>query len=106
MNDNEARLRELFKTNLPEAPRSPWFTRKVLNRLPERSVSRYRWIENAAYIVAAILLTIFWIVAIVSVDNAGKFTGNDLITFASLTAMSCATGAMFVVPRLRAWIRD
>lgn len=34
--ENEIRLRETFKKNLPDAPISPWFTRKVLNRLPER----------------------------------------------------------------------
>lgn len=34
--ENDIRLRETFKKKLPDAPISPWFTRKVLNRLPER----------------------------------------------------------------------
>ncbi len=34
--ENDIRLRERFKNDLPDAPISPWFTRKVLNRLPER----------------------------------------------------------------------
>lgn len=34
--ETDIRLRATFKKELPPAPVSPWFTRKVLNRLPER----------------------------------------------------------------------
>ncbi len=34
--ETDIRLRTTFKKELPPAPVSPWFTRKVLNRLPER----------------------------------------------------------------------
>ena len=33
---------------------SPWFTRKVLNRLPERH-SGFGWIENATYLIGIII---------------------------------------------------
>lgn len=34
--NEDKEFRRLIKNNLPEAPRNPWFTRKVLNRLPPR----------------------------------------------------------------------
>lgn len=35
---SDRHLSQLIKHNLLEAPPSPWFTRKVLNRLPERKI--------------------------------------------------------------------
>lgn len=34
--DKEKEIRQLFNKELPQAPKNPWFTQKVLNRLPPR----------------------------------------------------------------------
>ena len=82
-NDNiqdDERLRWLLKNNLPEAPVSPWFTRKVLNRLPDRKRKIAGRIEIALSLVALILTLSFGIrFAIVTVDSAAITISNLLI---------------------------
>lgn len=34
--NEDVKLSELFKTELPEAPHDPWFVRKTMNRLPDK----------------------------------------------------------------------
>lgn len=45
-------LRTLIKRDLPYAPPSPWFTKKVLNRLPERKRRIASYCEYAVYLLA------------------------------------------------------
>ena len=42
--DNE--LRRMLQQELPEAGSDEWFTRKVMNRLPEKQPSSVSWIER------------------------------------------------------------
>ena len=35
-NIDDTELKQLLKKELPKAPENPWFTRKVMNRLPEK----------------------------------------------------------------------
>lgn len=48
---SEEGLKQLFG-RLPEAEINPWFTRRVLNRLPERRRRMAGRIEYAVYIIA------------------------------------------------------
>lgn len=50
-NIDEARLRNLIGS-LPQAEVSPWFTRRVLNRLPDRRKKIAGRIEYVVYLVA------------------------------------------------------
>lgn len=47
-------LRALLMQNADTPHDNPWFTRKVLNRLPERH-SGFGWIENATYLIGIII---------------------------------------------------
>lgn len=44
---------------LPEVRKDEWFTRKVLNRLPEKKRS-YSWIEYAIYAICGIVCGVCW----------------------------------------------
>lgn len=60
---NDIKDRELYEqfSRLPYAPPSPWFTKRVLRRLPERKRRHWAWVEYSIYIaglVAVVLLAI------------------------------------------------
>ena len=84
----DKRLRETFDAKLPQAPNNPWFTRKVINRLPYKRKNRAAIIEYAGFALAAIALIAFWITSISTLLNSTFITVNDLATFAILTAMT------------------
>ena len=84
----DKKLREAFDAKLPQASHNAWFTRKVLNRLPDKRKNRASIIEYAGFALAAIALIAFWIASISTVLNNTFITVNDLATFATLTAMT------------------
>lgn len=46
--NTEQKLRQLLGDTLPQAPANPWFTRMVMNRLPDKIV---RYVAIAEYIL-------------------------------------------------------
>lgn len=83
-------LRKAFAKQLPQAPNNPWFTRKVLNRLPNKRKNWAAIIEYAGFALAAISLIAFWAATISAVLNCTFITVNDLATFAILTVLTIA----------------
>ena len=59
--NTDSQLRELFKADLADGPRDPDFTRKVMNRLPDRKPAGWtRKLMTAVYIIAVIIaVTLF-----------------------------------------------
>ncbi len=103
---HDSRIREIFQKQLPQAPSSPWFTRKVMNRLPEKKAPACSWIEYAAYIVASLLLIAFWGMFCAGVKASGVITGGDIINLMALAAVTIVLAASFISPRFRHWLRD
>lgn len=110
INDNtrlsDDRLKELFKKELPQAPRNPWFVRKVINRLPEKEAPACSRIEYICYAVAAVCLAAAWCHLTLSIRAAGQFTGGDLIYLLVLASVSVAIAIGFVAPRIRSWLTE
>lgn len=52
-NDND--LRQLLKSGTADAPENPYFTRKVMNRLPEKEKRNYMSIPLAASLAAFVI---------------------------------------------------
>ena len=92
MNNNkiDKKLREAFDAKLPQATHNPWFTRKVINRLPYKQKNRATIIEYIGFALAAISLIAFWVATISAVLNCTFITVNDLATFAILTVLTIA----------------
>ena len=58
---NDKGLKSLIRANMRRDPGNPFFTRKVMNRLPERqAASPARWIFRATWIVCAAILASSW----------------------------------------------
>lgn len=112
MNENnhtpvsDSRLKELFREQLPQAPRNPWFVRKVMNRLPAKNTLAYSWIEYASYIIAVICLVTGWWRLCAGIKEAGVFTGGDLINMLALGVVSAITAISFLAPRVRRWLTE
>lgn len=60
MNDKE--LKTLIRENMRRDPGNPFFTRKVMNRLPEPSAhTAARWIFRATWLACAAILAALWL---------------------------------------------
>lgn len=81
-------LREMLHTGLPQRMPSPWFTRKVLNRLPRRRYAAAAVIEYVLYI-AGIVTAGFMSVAFVAEKTApgAVITVGDLSQFAMMVGV-------------------
>lgn len=100
-NNVDERLREIFHRELPDAPQSPWFTRKVMNRLPERkrpAISVIEWIGGG---VAAAILLSYWLGFVRELTQTQVVTVNDVVTLCSLLAMTMTLIGVSAVNILR-----
>ncbi len=53
-------LRELLHKELPMERRDQWFTRKVMNRLPEKERPLFSTVEKVTFVVVALALAVGW----------------------------------------------
>lgn len=100
--DTDARLRELLQKSAPVAPHSPWFTRKVMNRLPEHKIKMAARIEYAVYTLAAIAT------AILAAVYASNVIASGVVTVANLAVLAVYLGVFIGVVFLiiSPWIHD
>ena len=97
--DNQ--LRKAFAEQLPQAPNNPWFTRKVMNRLPEKHRNWGNIIEFSGFAIAAIVLGVFWYAIIGATLNSTTITIGNLINFAIMTLMTIGLSIGFMLSLLR-----
>lgn len=76
-------LRSLMQ-QLPEAPASPWFTRRVLHRLPPRKRRIAGRIEVAACVAGIIAVIVFAVIIARQWGAGGGFTVGDAVEYAAL----------------------
>lgn len=102
----DGQLKELFASDLPKANENPWFTSRVMNRLPERAVDGrtvvWQWV---CYIMSAVAL-------VVGVTFSGNFfiiSGFNLTSLTMLLAISLMVticGAILTIPSLIRILRE
>lgn len=69
-NITDESIKAFLKSGSKEAPENPWFTKKVMNRLPEKESKSYNWINTVIYITCLIVCFIVW----------GLFVTEDLLS--------------------------
>lgn len=100
-------LKQLFNDTLPQAPRNPWFVKKVMNRLPEkRRASSYSWIEYASYILSVLLLGGFALHQGYGLSKAAEVTVGDVLYLLAFGAVMIGISIGFFFPMLRQWISE
>lgn len=78
-------LRLIIKDRLPQPPNDPLFTRKVLNRLPDRSSRPISIIETAGYIAAFIVIVVMMATTACDIKTSRTVTVENIVTVAALS---------------------
>lgn len=94
--DNQ--LAELLKQEAYQTTDNPWFTRRVLNRLPARR--RNGWFMTAIYVMVAMVCVITWHSVITGMD--GAVTVRDFVYLAIMVAVTLYAVVSAVVTVVRA----
>ena len=84
-NIDDKELARLLKEQLPEAGRNEWFTRKVMNRLPEKQQRSFGWLLPLAVTVSIILCLVGWVYFLHNL-NLEIILVRDVVTLATLFA--------------------
>ena len=84
-NIDDKELARLLKEQLPEAGRNEWFTRKVMNRLPEKQQRSFGWLLPLAFAVSIILCLAGWAYFLSNL-NLQIILVRDVVTLATLFA--------------------
>lgn len=90
---DEKKFRETIKSYRKEAPENPFFTKKVMNRLPEKKWNKEDSFMLAIYSVCIIITFASWFIFAV---KSGIFEGNlnlagsDILFFVSFMAILAA----------------
>ena len=92
---------DLLKSGLPEAPYNPWFTRTVLNRLPEKKRRVAANVELCVCVIAAVITLIFGINFSVSAYYSDSITIMNLIIFCSYCTLFGALVANVALPLIK-----
>lgn len=95
-------LRRLMKANAMQAPPSPWFTRKVMNRLPRKRVRTFALVEYCVYILAAVATIVFAIFYALEVRQTGQVTVGNITMMAICFCLFCSIVYLCIEP----WLSD
>lgn len=99
--DIDARLGDLLKKELPEAPADGWFVRKVMNRLPDKPRGRTKSLpEILCYIASCIGLVCAWIYSVHTTVTEG-LTLYSVSLSGILTMLTLFCIGVFAFPVLR-----
>lgn len=98
----DSSLRSLLKSNALQAPPSPWFTRKVMNRLPEKRVHTLARIEYTLYMMAAIFTIIYSVIYVKGVWASGVITVGNISVMAICIGLLCSIAFLMIEP----WFSD
>lgn len=106
LSPEDRHIAEKLNTELPEAGENPWFTRRVVNRLPEKSrparISLCQWVFyllGAITFVISIPLMAKWL-------GSSEFSLHTLVAVISLSLLILFCAGIYLVPRLISIIRE
>ncbi len=97
---DDTQLRKLMST-LPAAPADPWFTRKVLNRLPQRKRHIAARIEIWTCAAGAVLTAILGVRFALSTVKLPTITVGDIFTYAVYLTLFGALVTNVAMPLIR-----
>ncbi len=95
---SDEELRTLLQRHSLTAPPSPWFTRKVMNRLPPRKVRGVALAEYSVYALCAAATIVFAIFYILDTIQTGRITVGNLTVLTSTFGLLCAILYLGVSP--------
>ncbi|MDE6264042.1 MAG: hypothetical protein K2M11_02740 [Paramuribaculum sp.] len=100
-NKTDRQLSELLKSNLPDAPYNPWFTRTVLNRLPEKKKRTAANIEIWVCVIGAIITTVFGVRYAIESYSSDYITVQTLVGYGIYLTLFGALVANIAMPLVK-----
>lgn len=97
--DVDRRISEMLDQRLSKAPVTPWFTRKVMNRLPPKRRPLFSVMEICAYIIAAVT-----VIAVITrrvshvIAQPETTTYGDLLFIIGMTMFATLLWALIIIP--------
>jgi len=85
-NDEDKKLAQVLKQGAHDPGENPWFTRRVLNKLPERQ-SRSSWATTVLYTIALAACVVCWLVLLRGQDW-GAVTVRDMLYNAMMVVVT------------------
>ena len=76
-NEEDKKLAQILKQGAHDPGENPWFTRRVLNKLPEKQ-ARGSWAMTIVYVIALVVCAIGWLVMLRGQDW-GAITVRDIL---------------------------
>lgn len=95
---SDPQLRNLIRHNLPQAPASPWFTKKVLNRLPAPKKRIAARIEIWACALAAVATAVLGIHYAATTISGPVITLGQILGYCTYLAIFGALIANIALP--------
>ena len=96
-----AAIRKLMHDELPQAPTDMWFTRKVMNRLPEKKHTHtFSVPEKLCYIAGVLLMAIGWGSALTWTAHHG-LTPPALIVATVIPIVAFVCICVFAIPAVK-----
>lgn len=77
----------LLKDNTPETAENPWFTRKVMNRLPQKHSHATFWVSVIGYGLCTLLVILCWCSYFIHL-NVNLITKGDALAFFAMLSFS------------------
>lgn len=101
MDKQDKEIARLFKQELPAAGNDPWFTRKVMNRLPHRQSRRMSPVEVACIIAVCLLIVVAFVIEGTIIMSSQQIFVRDIVVMSTLTMMSLGVGGWIISPYLK-----
>jgi fatty acid desaturase len=77
-NEEDKKLAQMLKQGAHDPGENPWFTRRVLNKLPEKR-TRGSWATTAVYAIALVACVICWLMMWRGQEASGVITVRDVL---------------------------
>ncbi|MBQ7205132.1 MAG: hypothetical protein IJS04_04735 [Muribaculaceae bacterium] len=77
-NEEDKKLAQMLKQGAHDPGENPWFTRRVLNKLPERR-PRGSWATTVVYAVALVACVLCWLMLWRGQEASGVITVRDIV---------------------------
>lgn len=97
---NDDKIRTILQHELPKHYPAPWFTKKVMNRLPERHIALVARLEMSIYIIALLATLAYGVVTTLAVIKSGTLTVSNMVSYLAVLGLSTGLCFMLTFPYL------
>lgn len=95
-NDDDRLLAQRLKQSVPKAGENPWFTQRLLNRLPPKHRHTAAWAGRLCYAMAIAVCAAGWVMMAAWTDGCTVLTVRNALFAAALVVATVAIAALVV----------